>query len=108
MSDGFFGENGSRGPVDVAAFMDSDITRPVGQLIGVGCLVSFGTTRDGGAVSISVTHDGERARSYFTDSRDAIDWLEHGCRAVGIPVGPPQSGQPAPVQRPARGRSKAS
>jgi hypothetical protein len=107
MSDGFFGENGSRGPVDVGAFMDSDITGPVARLIGMGCLVSFGTTRDGGAVSLSVTHDGERAKSYFTDSREAIDWLERGCDSVGVGLRPKTSDEPAKRQSPRRGRSTA-
>jgi hypothetical protein len=78
MSNGFFGDGGTGSVVDLEAFMDSNIPGLVAQLIGMGCLVSFGTTRDGGAVSISVTHDGERARSYFRDVSDAVDWLERG------------------------------
>jgi hypothetical protein len=108
MSDGFFGESSSRSAVDVGAFLDSDIPRLIADIVSLGCLVSIGVTRDGGAVSIAVTDDGKRARSYFTDSSDGVDWLKRGLDTLRDGSGDPPSGKPARVQRPPRGGSKAT
>jgi hypothetical protein len=107
MSDGFFGDSGTGDVVDVAALLDSDIPGIVADIICMGCLVSFGTTRDGGALSIAVTNDGKRAKSYFRQSDEAVDWLRRGLDALRNGSGDPTGGQPKVVQRPARGRSKA-
>lgn len=82
MPNGLFG-NGSAGHVaDARAFMDSNVPAYVGRLMAMGCLVSMGTTRDRGAVSITVTHDGQWEREYFRRSDEAADWLERAIKVL--------------------------
>jgi hypothetical protein len=81
MSDDLLGLDGDGRPLDVQAFMDSGCPQLIATILDLGCLVSLGTTRDGGAVSITITHDGAYSRSYFRASEDAVEWLE---RATGV------------------------
>ena len=73
---GLLGDSGNGSAIDATAFLDSPIADRIGSLMGMGLLVALGTTRDRGAVSISVTHDGEYDREYFRRSDDAVEWLD--------------------------------
>lgn len=108
MTGGLFGERTTTGPIDVAAFFDSDIVLRLWDIVSLGCLVSVGTTRDRGAVSITITKDGEYEREYFRRSDEASDWLVHATHALGG-----LNGSVAPVKAPIaqkarRGRYTAS
>lgn len=81
MAGGLLGEGPSSGPIDVQGILDSELPKQVGRLMEMGVLVSLGTTRDRGAMSITVTQDGDWAREYFRNSMDAYEWLE---RAIQI------------------------
>jgi hypothetical protein len=107
MGDGFFGESGNGSTVDAATFLDSDITGAIGELVNMGCLVSIGVTRDRGALSLAVTNDGERARSYFRDVEEAVDWLRRGSALVRVRLGLEPRQEPAPIHKARRGRSTA-
>lgn len=108
MQSDFFTDGAGKSIVDVPAFFDSDIYRPVAELVSMGVLVSFGSTRDRGAISVSVTTDGRRRREYFRDSAEATDFLRLAVAAVrGTGSGNPAGDLP-PVQRSTRGRQKAS
>lgn len=73
-------------------------------LLELGCLVSFSKSRDGGALSCTVTHDGQWRREWFRNAEDLAVWLGHGVQAVSaLAKGPPSGGS---VQR-LRGRSQA-
>jgi hypothetical protein len=91
------GHNGS--VVDPAAMLDSGIPKLTARLLEMGLLVAFGTTRDRGALSISVTHNGEYDREYFRRSDDAVEWLERICgaaEALGLAGERPQ-GRTVPI-----------
>lgn len=75
MARGLLGDQSAGGVVDIHAFFDSDLPKLIAEHVSLGVLVSIGTTRDRGAVSITVTFDGDWDRSYFRDSTDACDFL---------------------------------
>lgn len=107
MTDDFFDSGSHAAVVDVPAFFDSSVPGLIGELVSLGVLVSVGTTRDRGAVSITVTNDGRYRREYFRSSDDASDWLRLATGALrGNGLGEP--GTDATVtQKPTRGRSRA-
>lgn len=106
MGNGLLGGASNGRNIDVRAFLDSDVTERIGAILDMGVLVSLGTTRDGGAVSLTLTHDGDWDREYFRSSTDATEWLE---RATGILRErglTPRSGHQTPVKSPTRTRSR--
>lgn len=107
-SDGFFSDGAATAVVDVPGFLDSGITDLLAELVAMGVLVSIGTTRDRGAVSITVTSDGRWRRDYFRDSADASDWLRLAVAAVsGSGIGSTATDRPV-SQKPTTGRRRAS
>lgn len=99
------GRNGST--IDAVAFMDSGVPERIGKLVSMGLLVAIGSTRDRGAISIQLTHDGESEREYFRQTDEAVDWLSHAtavllARGIGV-----TEQDPPVVQKPTRGRSRA-
>lgn len=108
MSDDFFSDGNHASVCDVSSFFDSSVPKLIGDLVSLGVLVSVGTTRDRGAVSITVTSDGRWRRDYFRSSDDAADWLglaAASLRARGL--GLPETDRPV-TQTPTRGRSRGS
>jgi hypothetical protein len=71
----WFSGSKSGSAVDVAAVMDSEVPELLCAVVSAGAMASLGTTRDGGALAITVTLDGEWEREYFRDSESAIEWL---------------------------------
>lgn len=61
--------------VDVPALMDSAVPQVLWECVAAGAMVSIGTTRDGGALAVTVTLDGEWEREYFRESEAATEWL---------------------------------
>jgi len=103
MANGLLGKGSTPRTIDSGAFMDSDVPKCAAAVLDLGCLVSFGTTRDGGAVSITVTHEGDWDREYFRTSDEAADWLRGAAdilRARGLV---PRADQPPTVQPRRRG-----
>jgi hypothetical protein len=80
MSD-WFTESTAGARVDVPGLLDSKSGELLHEIMGSGALVSVGLTGDGGALSVTVTVDGEWRREYFRSADDLADWL-----AAGIPV----------------------
>lgn len=80
----WFDDGGTGSPVDVVALLDSDVPKLLGRCAMAGALVSFGTTSDGGAMSITVTLDGRWKRQYFRNSEEATDWLIGAVEAVEL------------------------
>lgn len=106
MAEGLLGDK--RGPaiVDLLAFFDSDITPAVVGLMGLGCLVSLGTTRDRGAVSVTVTLDGDWDREYFRSSDECIEWLSRAAGILAARNGGPVTQEPDTAQKSTRGTRK--
>lgn len=82
MAEDWFASGGNGVPVDVLALFDSEIPAVLAELASIGALVSFGTTRDGGALGVTVTVDGRWRRGYFRDSDEALSWLAEAVPAV--------------------------
>jgi hypothetical protein len=80
MSD-WFDEGGTGAPIDITKLLDSEMTTLLGDIVGLGALVSMGKTSDGGALGVTVTLDGRWRREYFRDVETAVNWLE-GARAA--------------------------
>lgn len=103
---GFLGNGNHGSVVDAAAFFDSGIPERAGRLLAMGLLVAFGTTRDRGAISVQITHNGEWDREYFRAADDAVEWMTlviEAAEAQGLGA----NGQQAvATQTPRRGRSK--
>jgi len=103
---GLFSDGTKSSVIDCAAFFDSGIPGLVAGLLQMGVLVAIGTTRDRGAVSITITSDGAFDREYFRDSSTAEDYLrgaDEALRAMGL--GQSVNGDP-PIQKPTRRRQK--
>lgn len=107
MQDDFFASSNGASVVDVPAFFDSGVPDAVARCVAMGLLVSIGTSRDRGAVSITVTNDGRHRREYFRQAEDAADFLRLAAAAVsGRGLGDPE-GQAPTTRKPTRGRQTA-
>lgn len=105
MSDDWFDGGGGGSLVDVAAVMDSDGWAGLLECVALGALVALGTTRDGGALGVTVTVDGRWRRQYFRDGEELTAWVAEAVPAVRSAVGalPSASAAPRPRQRRSKG-----
>lgn len=73
-----FGEGGgSRGAeVPASEVVDDGNTKRILELVDLGALVSLSRSRDGGAVSVTVTFDGAYEREWFRDAAAATLQLD--------------------------------
>lgn len=87
--------SGSRaGPiVDIGALLDATAVERVVSLVSCGALVSIYRTRDGGALGITVTYDGESEKEYFRLAEELADWLGEVDKAVEGMTKAPSSGK---------------
>lgn len=81
--DDWFNAKGSAGRVDVVALLDSGAGVLLHEIVGLGAFVSMGLTRDGGALGITVTADGQKRRDYFRDAESAAEWLGGAAEFLG-------------------------
>lgn len=99
MSDDWFDGGGSLHAVDVPAVLDCDGWAGLVECVALGALVALGTTRDGGALGITVTVDGRWRREYFRDGEELTAWVAEALPAVRRAVEAPQPASTAPVPR---------
>lgn len=67
---------GGNGPaVDLESLLDGSTLEALRDLVGLGALVSFGTSRDGGALSVHVRAGDIREREWFRLDEDLHEWL---------------------------------
>lgn len=78
----WFDEGGSGSPVDVVAIMDSKVPVLIAEIVAEGCLVSLGTTQDGGTMGVTVTLDGRWRRCYSRQSEELEAFLESALAGV--------------------------
>lgn len=82
----------SRSCVDVGALLEPGATEYLVSLITSGALVSLYRTRDGGALGVTVTLDGESEKEYFRTTEELCEWLREVDQAVtDAPPAPPAS-----------------
>lgn len=106
MASGLLGNGSTPTHVDVSAMFDSGVPGLVSELVKMGNLVSIGTTRDRGALTLTITNNGDWDREYFRRSDDAEDWLRHAIDVLGRRDGGVEATQPPPVQARRRARSR--
>jgi hypothetical protein len=106
MTGGLFNGSTKGATVDTKSFLDSHIPERIAELLDMGVLVSLGTTRDRGAISITVTRDGEFDREYFRDSVEASEYLQRAADAIRAMIGAPELHDPTTVHKTTRRRSR--
>lgn len=104
MNDSFWDGSATGSNIDLPAFFDSGVLDGLIGLLSMGVLVSLGTTRDGGAIGITILQDGRRRREYFRDSDVAGGFLRDAVDALGAGVGAATNGDRPVGQKPTRGR----
>jgi hypothetical protein len=82
VADSWFDGNGNGGAVDVAGLLDGLGSQGLRELVEAGALVSVGTTRDGGALALTVTVDGTWRRDYFRQQDEMLLWIAEALPAV--------------------------
>lgn len=73
--------------MDLECLLDATTLELVRDLVGLGALVSFGTSRDGGALSVHVRSGEIREREWFRVDVELHEWLSEGVAAVHESVG---------------------
>jgi hypothetical protein len=68
--------------VSAARLLDTGAFNLVTCILDLGALVSFGKSRDGGALGVTVTHNGRWRREWFRDLADLGAWLSAAAAAV--------------------------
>jgi len=72
--------------------LTSSVWELVIELCELGALVSFGGSRDGGALAITVTCSGEWDREWFRSEEEALTWMQDAVRVVGELTPSPSTG----------------
>ena len=102
-ADFFTGKSGgTKAQVDVSSLMTAPVIKSMVRVIECGALLSIGTTRDRGAMSVTVTHDSEYVREYFREVDELVMWLAKAYEAVSDGEDEAPSAAPAPRRRHAR------
>ena len=104
MAGNWLSKNGAGSEVDVTELIgDTVVAKALAELIQLGPLVSMGTTRDGGTLSVTVTVDGEYRRDYFRNRDELLTWLAEAVPGVEEIMG---SSRPSAASGNARGGRK--
>lgn len=74
----------SGGLVDLASLLDATTTELLQELVALGALVSFGTSKDGGALSVHVRCGDVKNREWFRVDEELHEWLRDGCIALRV------------------------
>lgn len=106
MADDFFAGGSSASPVEIPAVLAGTALAALFELLELGALVSFGTSRDGGTLSCTVTHEGEWVRGWFRSEAELALWLQDGTAAVDQRVRSASNGS-RPRNRGREGRRSA-
>lgn len=73
---------GPKSLVDLESLLDATSLELLRELVGLGALVSFGTSRDGGALSVHVRAGDIREREWFRVDVELHEWLQEGVEAL--------------------------
>lgn len=97
----FLAEGRSSSNVDLSTMFDASVCEYFAELAGLGVLVSFGSTSDGGALMFQLTYDGDYRREYFRDPIEFTDYLSEAAKALTAELS-----RPSPATRPRKRRQK--
>lgn len=61
------------------------------ELVEMGALISIGSSRDKGAVKVTVTVAGEYDFEWFRSEEELLDWLREACVVVRALDAPPST-----------------
>ena len=61
--------------LDVAVALEPGVLDSIQEVVRTGALVSFGLSRDGGSLGVTVTFDSEWDRQWFRDPVELSAWL---------------------------------
>lgn len=86
----WFDEKAGQSRMDVSDLYGAAALDSVVALVALGCSVTLGTTRDGGAGQVTIYRDGSRRTEYFRLADDVDEWLAEAVKALA------QDGPPAP------------
>jgi hypothetical protein len=92
----WFDGNGQGSIVDVQAMLDGKSWDALMVIVQSGALLSISTTRDGGALGITLTVDGRYRREYFRDPEQLELWASEAVEPV---VEAARSSRASAVQR---------
>jgi hypothetical protein len=105
MADDWFDGGGSGRQADVPAILDCLGWGGLVECVALGAMVALGTTRDGGALGVTVTVDGRWRREYFRDGEELTAWVAEALPAVRKALDAPQPASSEPPKRSRRSRS---
>lgn len=75
-------DSSTKGRVDLASLLDATSMEHLIDLVALGALVSFGTSKDGGALSVHVRCGDVKNREWFRSDEELHDWLSEGVTAL--------------------------
>lgn len=101
---GLLGISDNGTTVEPTSFLDSGVPGSIARILTLGCLVSIGTTRDRGAISLTITQDGNYDREYFRNSDECVDWLDRAYAILSGRKEAPTTAPPPAAQRARRTR----
>lgn len=78
----WFDGAGNGSAVQVGEVLDDLAIAAVQSIVQAGALLSMGTTKEGGALGVTVTVDGRWRREYFRDAEGLVAWLAEAIPAV--------------------------
>jgi hypothetical protein len=82
MTKDFFNGSGTSARIKVEDLIDATTVELVHELVDAGALVSLGRSRDGGALSVTVTSGGRFRREWCREAEEVADFLRQATAAV--------------------------
>jgi hypothetical protein len=78
--------------VDLEEVLDATMLELLREVVSAGALVSIGASRDMGALSVTVTMNGEWDREWFRTAEELHEWLKEAAVVVRDMTPSPSTG----------------
>lgn len=79
----FLNQHSGAGECDLDSLLDATTLEHLRDLVGLGILVSFGRSRDGAAVAVTLYNDGAKRREWFRHDEELHEFLKEAVAALG-------------------------
>lgn len=76
---------------DLPGLWSAGVVDALTRVLAAGALVSSGMSRDGGALGVTVTHDGEFVRQWFREPDGLETWLNSAADVIASEAASPAS-----------------